>query len=227
MVSDTPIPDTMEHCRRCGTCCLKGGPVLHQEDGELVRQGRIPLRDLVTICPGEPVHDNVRDRIRPTECDLIKIRPRKGDSRCRFYDAVVRACTIYDQRPLQCRVLKCWDPAALAAIYRRDHLSRKDLLGNLPGLWELVDTHMRKCDHRQNTRRAESIRHRKTGWREAEAQLLESLRYDQSLRDLIHAKGRPDPALLPFLLGAPLQQRLAPLELRLILKKGRYRLTRL
>jgi Fe-S-cluster containining protein len=222
--TDTPTPDPLVHCRRCGTCCLKGGPVLHREDLELVRQGHIPLRDLVTICPGEPVHDNVKGRIRQTENDRIKIQPHPGSAACRYYDTAERACTIYARRPLQCRVLKCWDTADLEAVYDRHHLSRKDLLGDIPGLWELVDAHGRRCDHRESTRLAARIRAGAEGWEQAEAALLERLRYDQGLRDLIQAQGRPDPDLLPFLLGSPLQQRLRALKLRLIHAAGRYRL---
>jgi Fe-S-cluster containining protein len=224
METETAIPDTPDHCRRCGTCCLKGGPVLHREDLELVRKGAIPLRDLITICPGEPVHDNVKGRIRQTENDRIKIQPRKGSTTCRYYDSAQRACTIYPRRPIQCRVLKCWEPAPLEALYDQDHLTRKDLLGEIPGLWDLVKTHGRRCDAHDNARRAARYLARSKGWQKAEAELLESLRYDQSLRDLVHAQGRPDPALLPFLLGRPLLQRLAPLRLRLIHSKDRYRL---
>jgi Fe-S-cluster containining protein len=194
------------------------------EDLNRVRRGTIPLRDLFTICPGEPIHDNVKGNIRQAANDHIKIQPRKGSYSCRYYDAAQRVCTIYAQRPIQCRVLKCWDPTALEALYHQNHLTRKDLLGDIPGLWDLVDTHGRRCDARENARRAERLRARSEGWPKAEAQLLESLRYDQSLREIIHAQGRPDPALLPFLLGRPLLQRLAPLKLRLIHTAGRHRL---
>jgi Fe-S-cluster containining protein len=217
-------PSIPEQCRRCGTCCLKGGPVLHRADLSRIRQGHIPLRDLITICPGEAVHDNVEDRIRHTESDLIKIQPKSGASACLYYNAATRRCTIYDRRPIQCRILKCWDTAAIEAQYGQDHLTRKDLLGEIPGLWDLVDTHMRRCDHHANVRRAKQIHDAAPGWEAAEAALLESMRFDQSLRDLIHAQGRPDPALLPFLLGRPLTQRLAVLRLRLERRAEGYRL---
>jgi Fe-S-cluster containining protein len=222
-----PIPDAPEHCRRCGTCCLKSGPVLHRADLSRVRQGHLPLKDLMTICPGEPVHDNVDERIRYADTDLIKIRSRSGSSACRFYDAVRRACTIYDRRPIQCQVLKCWDTATIEALYDQDRLSRKDLLGEIPGVWDLVETHMRRCDHRANVRRAEQIHAGSKGWQAAEAALLESMRYDHSLRDLIQVQGRPDPALLPFLLVRPLIQRLLPLRLKLDRQANGYRLIRL
>jgi Fe-S-cluster containining protein len=224
---NTPIPDTPEHCRRCGTCCLKGGPVLHRADLARVRQGHLPLKDLVTICPGEPVHDNVRGRLRHTTKDLIKVQSGSGSSACRYYDAIHRGCTLYDQRPIQCRVLKCWDTKAIEALYTRGHLSRKDLLGEIPGLWDLVDTHMRKCDHQTNVNLAKQIHAAADGWETAEAALLESMRFDQHLRDLIHAQGRPDPALLPFLFGRPLDQRLIPLRLRLVRQADGYHLTAL
>jgi hypothetical protein len=137
---------------------------------------------------------------------------------------IKRGCSIYAQRPIQCRVLKCWDTAALETLYRQGHLTRQDLLGEIPGLWDLVSTHAEKCDHFKTTRRASAFLAQGDRWQRAEAELLESLRYDQSLRDLIHTQGRPDPNLLPFLLGRPLIQRLRPLKLKLIQQKGRYRL---
>lgn len=44
-------------CRRCGTCCIKGGPSLHREDLPLVEEGRIRVQDLVCIRSGEMAYD--------------------------------------------------------------------------------------------------------------------------------------------------------------------------
>jgi Fe-S-cluster containining protein len=181
----------------------------------------------MTICPGEPVYDNVLGQIRQTENDRIKIQSHNDGTSCRYYDKVTRACAIYARRPVQCRVLECWDPVALKSIYDQDHLTRREILGGVPGLWDLVETHARRCDWRENTRLATRFRARSQGWQAAEAALLENLRYDKSLRDLVQAQGRPDPLLLPFLLGTPLLQRLRPLKLRLRRTAGRYRLTAL
>lgn len=49
------------HCRRCGTCCEKGGPALHTDDRMLIENGHIPARYLFTIREGEPVVDNVKE----------------------------------------------------------------------------------------------------------------------------------------------------------------------
>jgi Fe-S-cluster containining protein len=47
-------------CRRCGTCCEKGGPSLHREDRPLVDNGQIPVRHLFTIRRGELAQDNIK-----------------------------------------------------------------------------------------------------------------------------------------------------------------------
>ena len=51
---------TAGECRRCGTCCEKGGPALHGEDRPLVDRGQVPARCLFTIRAGEPVRDDMR-----------------------------------------------------------------------------------------------------------------------------------------------------------------------
>ena len=61
------------HCIRCGECCLRSGPSLQMEDGPLISKGLIQRRDLYTIRAGELVHDNINDRLRISEHELIKI----------------------------------------------------------------------------------------------------------------------------------------------------------
>jgi len=189
-------------CQRCGTCCKSGGPALHQEDLELVQSGKLPLRGLYTIRKGEMARDNVKGTLQPVTAELIKIKGAGRTWTCCYYDAESNGCSIYENRPLECRVLNCRDTAAIEAIYDQGRLTRKDLLASVPQLWDLVEEHARKCNYRDLAALAARLQADQD--RSAADSLVEMVGYDAHLRALIIEKGRPDPTLLDFLFGRPL-----------------------
>ena len=73
-------------CRRCGTCCRKGGPAFHLADRPLIEKGTIPLRHLFTIRQGERVKDPIRGVVRPVDTELIKIKGAQDTWTCTFFD---------------------------------------------------------------------------------------------------------------------------------------------
>lgn len=205
-------------CQRCGTCCKSGGPALHQEDLELVRSGKLPLRDLYTIRKGEMARDNVKGTLAPVESELIKL---KGSSRawtCCYYAADLQGCTIYEDRPLECRVLNCRETEAIKAIYDQRRLTRKDLLGSIPELWGLVEEHEKECNYCDLAELADEL---KKGADQSKDSLLKIISYDSHLRALITEKGRPDPALLDFLFGRPLSDTLPGFGLKIAHSGGK------
>ncbi len=189
-------------CRRCGTCCEKGGPTLHGSDRDLVDSGRIPLIHLFTLRPGETVRDNVRGRLIRAETDLIKIKGKEGSWCCFFFDTEKKACSIYEDRPLECRILHCQRPEVLEALYEHDRLSRKDLLASVEGLWDLVENHERRCSLETASKLMRSSEGRTDP--EAREQMAFLLNYDAHVRRLVMEKGKLDPELLDFLFGRPL-----------------------
>lgn len=120
-IQDPPI------CRRCGTCCEQGGPALHHEDRELLASGALRWRDLVTIRAGEPAYDPRQGRVVPAAREFLKLAGAPGSWCCKFYDPT-RGCGIYGQRPLECRLLFCADPAPVMAVMGQGLLGRRDLL---------------------------------------------------------------------------------------------------
>ena len=189
-------------CQRCGTCCKAGGPALHLEDRALVQSGKIPLKDLYTIRKGELARDNVKGTLQPVASELIKIKGQGRSWTCRCYHEESKGCTIYKDRPLECRVLNCRDTASIEAIYDQQRLTRKDLLLEVPHWWELVAEHEKKCDYHVLAELAVRV---KDGPDQAAVDgLLEMVGYDLHLRALITEKGKPDPALLDLLFGRPL-----------------------
>ena len=210
--------------RRCGICCRKGGPGLHLEDRELVATGRICLDQLYTIRAGETVYDNVQEKLHRTSHDIIKIKSRPGRAECVWLNPAGNGCDHYDDRPLECRVLNCRDTDEIELVYSRKRLVRKDLVGEVQGLWNLICDHQDRCDPRQVELRMRAVDpslpssskshndpsglHSRFdssfGDSEATAELNKILQYDLHLREVLTEDGRMHPDRLEFLLGRPL-----------------------
>jgi len=192
----------INQCHRCGTCCEKGGPSLHQEDQPLVDDGRIPARCLFTIRRGERVRDNVKGTLVPLSEEVIKIKGCAGGWTCLFYDSATRGCGIYDHRPLECRVLNCRDTRRIEAVYETTRLTRQDLLSGVNGLWELIEDHEQRCSYEGlHARVGEGTRE---GRLKQERAIQEILRFDAYVRQLAVEKGGIDSRMLDFLFGRPL-----------------------
>ena len=138
MTQDTTEKRT--HCIRCGECCLKSSPTLQKEDVPLVTDGRIRWRRLFTIRPGEIVLDPLEDGLKITESEIIKVRENPERGGCIFYRDEKKACAIYEDRPVQCVALACWDPEDFFEVYRRPHAERSDLIKD-PTLLALIEAH--------------------------------------------------------------------------------------
>lgn len=202
-------------CRRCGACCRRGGPALHGEDRLRVESGALPLADLFTIRPGEPVADPVAGLVIAAPTDIIKVKGRGGSWVCRFWDGRRRGCRIYAARPYECRLLACWDSEPFARRYAVGRLTRRDLLSAVAGLWDLVAEHERRC----SIDRAAVLLARGAPAGAAGRELAGMLAYDAEIRRLTAARGGIDPERVEFLFGRPLR-RVIP-QLRRFLAQGR------
>jgi Fe-S-cluster containining protein len=131
-------------CRRCGSCCLQGGPALHRQDLALIENGSLPLDRLITIRRGELVDDPLLNRTRSVEYELVKISGTGRQWRCWYYTDET-GCTIYAQRPAACRALRCWDPEEVLALVGKDLLTRADILPPGHFLRPLVEEHESLC----------------------------------------------------------------------------------
>ena len=196
--------DDISACLRCGTCCKKGGPAIHGEDRSLIEKGIIQIRHLYTIRKGELVHDPIRGAVLPVTSEVIKIKSGADPGVCTFYDDRTARCRIYADRPLECRLLKCWDTAALEGVYEQDRLSRKILLEDLAGFLELVTDHDQRCGY---GRLGDLISRLKKGYKKQLADDLgEIFNFDNILRQLVIEKCRVEPEMLDFLFGRSLEK---------------------
>jgi len=73
-------------CQRCGACCKKGGPALHDEDRSIIEKGGIPLTALYTIREGELARDNVNGGVIRLPAEIIKIKSLEDSKTCMYFD---------------------------------------------------------------------------------------------------------------------------------------------
>ena len=168
----------------------------------LIEKGAIPSKFLYTIRKGELACDNVKGCLIPVDSDIIKIKGKEDSWTCIFFDETAKACAIYDNRPVECRALKCWDTRELEQIYAKKRLTREDLIAEVKGLWDLIKDHQARCDFTKIQRLIEDLSGTKRN--HARRKLLEIIRYDAEIRKLVVAGGGLDSEMLDFLFGRPL-----------------------
>ncbi|MFH2044161.1 MAG: YkgJ family cysteine cluster protein [Pseudomonadota bacterium] len=188
-------------CKRCGTCCKKGGPSFHMEDISLIEEGCIPAKYLYTVRKGEPVCDNRIDKIIFADSDIIKIKGQGSRWACFFYKEDESKCGIYKDRPLECRLLNCHDTKQIEQIFGKDLLARESIVGKIEGLWDMVIEHDQKCSYKEIRKLIDESK--KNESRYLSQKVSELIEYDKALRDIVVTKGGLDSELLDFLFGRP------------------------
>jgi Fe-S-cluster containining protein len=207
-------------CKRCGTCCKKGGPCFHIEDKMLIEKGMILIKYLYTIREGELAYDAIKGCLVPVTSDLIKIKGQNDSWECVFFDEKGNSCKIYDKRPVECRVLKCWDTREIERIYFKNRLTRKDLVYSVEGLWDLIEEHQSRCSYDKVKHFVKELDGEKKN--EAIERIYDILSYDDSIRELVVKKGKMDPENLNFLFGRPIVATIGMFGLKVEKKDGKY-----
>ena len=197
---------TNAECIRCGTCCEKGGPGFHENDRDLIDSGIIPSRCLFTIRKGEFAYDNVSGSLVPVTSDIIKVKGKDDTWTCIFFDEEAKQCSVYDDRPLECRVLKCWDTSELERMYAKRRLSREDLMADVEGLWDLIKDHQERCDYDKIRDLITKLEFGRNDT--AKRELAEIIKFDIEIRNLVVSRGGLDGEMLEFLFGRPLTKTL-------------------
>ena len=209
-------------CIRCGTCCKKGGPSFHLEDKVLIEKGIILSKYLYTIREGELCYDNIKESILPAASDIIKIKGQKDSVTCIFFNEKENECTIYDNRPVECRALKCWDTREIENIYSKNRLTRKDLTSTIEGLWDLVEDHQRRCSYETLKFFIDALNKDKKD--EALKGIFDIIEYDAQIRELVVQKGYLDPEMTDFIFGRPITETIRMYGFKIIKQDDNYRL---
>jgi len=136
-------------CIRCGTCCQKGGPVLHQEDKKILLDGHVGHQHLVTIRKGELAFNPIRNKLEPVRQELVKVSGKGEDWSCYFYDEKEASCRDYAHRFLECRLLKCWDLSDLLRVIGKGTIVRADIINPNDPIMEVIETHEQECPYHE------------------------------------------------------------------------------
>ncbi len=174
---------------------------MHLEDRHLIEDGAIHTRYLYTIRKGEFVHDNVRGQLKAAQADIIKIKGKSPSWECVFYQTKDASCSVYGHRPLECRVLKCWDTRKIETVYEKDRLTRQDILAGIKGLWELILEHEKHCAQDAVNRAVQDLDG--ASGKQAQAMIAGAIQYDSAIRELVLENGNVTPDMMDFLFGRP------------------------
>ena len=199
-------------CIRCGECCRRSSPSLQVSDISRVIEGPIKRSDLYTLRAGELVRDNIRGGLKRTERDIIKVRERQETGACIFYDESGKQCTIYEQRPIQCAAMKCWDETEFMRVYSAPKANRWDLIDDR-NLLRLMEAHEEKCGYIRLDRYVQAIQ--ESGERAVE-KILGILKFDHDIRVLSPEKLGIDPDHLNLIFGRPLTETISMFGLKVV-----------
>jgi Fe-S-cluster containining protein len=211
-----------ESCVRCGECCERGSPTLLTSDLGLFHREVLTWREVYTLRAGEQVTSR-EGQVTTLKEERLKIREVPGSRQCWFYLAATRGCRIYEDRPEQCRRQNCWgEPAPPPAP--PELLSRRELLGGVPQVWDLISAHQERCAYDLVARALSDLG---AGQVEAGDDLFEALHFDHYLRQMLLSDWGLTEAATELLLGRPLTEFLKDHGLRATLNpEGVFRLER-
>lgn len=180
---------------------MKGGPTLHEDDTTLFEEGIVKKNNLYTLRKGEVVR-NTDDTLMVLEQEMIKIKGRGEAWTCMFYDDDQKECRIYDQRPIECRALKCWDLRKLNAAMAKPRLQRKHLINPDDGILKIIGAHEQRCSYELLEASVQGLRGPDAD--KAVEKILDLLRYDEYTRLFLIEKLNLDPNAMDFFFGRPL-----------------------
>lgn len=190
------------YCLRCGECCRRQSPALHEPDLCLVTEGAIGLEHLLTLRRGEWAWSAQKEAVVVLAAERVKVRQLPSGA-CPFFEEANHSCAIYERRPLECRALACWQPADFARATRAPHLKRADIARGLQLGGKLVEL-VRRHDEGIDLARLGG-----DGLPKDDRLVLQALALDEALRREAVELHAADPAWEGFLFGRALRELLA------------------
>jgi len=184
---------------------MRGGPTLHHEDKKVLLCGHAGHEHLVTIRTGETVYNPASGGFEPLSGEIIKVRGKGKEWTCCFYDDKENSCSIYAQRFLECRLLKCWDPSGLMSVIGKNTIVRADLVNTGDPIMTVIEAHDRECSCREFENLISAVM-RGEKETEARAMLCELVRKDMSMRAYSISELGLKPEFELFIFGRPLSE---------------------
>lgn len=190
-------------CQRCGTCCRKGPPCLHIIDKELYFKGILNKSHLLTLRKGEKVYDNIKGQQIILAEEMVRLRSKDNQRTCLFFEDSTNSCLKYAHRPVECRVMKCWDTSEIEEVYKKDRLKRLDLIPSDSAMGEIIKEHEQSCSIESIQKKLTEIR--SSSDKELGQEIGDILSVDQIFREYMHKKANADKYTLNFLFGRPVR----------------------
>jgi Fe-S-cluster containining protein len=189
-------------CLQCGECCRMGSPTLHREDLPLLQSGKMPWDRLVTLRKGEPARSPFDGRPFVLTEERIKVREREGLSECVFLIRETAGggagCSIYRDRPVQCRAQACWDPIPARETAQMPFLLREHIFEGVDLLLQIIARHESRCGFGSLCASFEELS-RSNGANIDE--VLGLLSYEEHFRQFVSDKFNIPPPNMELLLG--------------------------
>lgn len=195
--------NNIANCMRCGTCCLKGGPILHHEDKKILRAGHVGYQHLITIRKGELAYNPIEGKLEPVRKEIIKVAGKGENWSCVFYDDEKASCTIYSHRFLECRLLKCWDTSEIMSIIGKNTIFRADIINPYDPIMGVIETHEQECSY-QEVETLLSALSKEEGKSTSIKRLTELVRKDLSIRSFALSELGLKAEFELFIFGRPL-----------------------
>ena len=139
-----------------------------------------------------------------------------------FFNEKEYECRIYNNRPLECRALKCWDTREIEKIYSKNRLTRKDLISTIEGLWDLIEDHQNRCSYQTLKHFIDDLNKDKKD--EVLNGILKIIKFDAQIRKLVVQKGGLDPDMTDFIFGRPITVTIKIYGFKIIKQEDIYRL---
>jgi Fe-S-cluster containining protein len=191
---------------------MKSSPTLQLQDIDLISHGLLRKKDLYTIRIGELVWDNISNRPRINEAELIKVREKTSGRICMHYDEENKGCMIYEHRPSQCVALVCWDDHEFQQVFNSPRLERKDIISDNV-LMGLIREHENRCGYGKLEKLARNIQ--AEGEKAVEG-IIELLRFDHQLRSFVSERLKIEQEEMDFIFGRPLTETITMFGLKVI-----------
>jgi Fe-S-cluster containining protein len=191
---------TRPYCLQCGDCCRQGSPTLYLEDTPILRQGVIQRMDLLTLRAGEIGFSNATQDLVLLDEEQVKVKEKPGSRECLLLDSGTGVCSIYEDRPIQCRVMECWNPDFFYDLKSKKYLTRKELLNPADPLLPVIESHGQRCSVDDLQRALSRV---KRGFADAQAEAMDILFFDRHLREFLTREQGISPENQMFLIGRP------------------------
>lgn len=205
--SENVLKEILPACVQCGECCRKGSPTLQLEDLEILRQGKIPWNQLFCLRKGEPVRSPFKNNLFFLLDERIKIREKAGTQECVFLNSESHQCTIYSDRPVQCRAQACWDATEAKQLSEQPYLTRRDIFKDVELILEIIGEHDRRCSFASLNEAFKRLEETKGGNID---EVLEMMAYEDHFRNFMGEKLKAPADVLDLVFGRSFAD-LAPL----------------